>query len=120
MFLSRLNQMNKEESEYKRLKSLFNDVDKVQSELADNLIREAAFMKSELELLKKQMRELGAVQVNKSGKQKQTECAKYYTKLVSSYGGIIKQLSRILGKSVSDETDENDEFMKENGDELPT
>src|SRR5574344_201957 len=120
MFLSRLNQMNKEESEYKRLKSLFNDVDTVQSELADNLIREAAFMKSELELLKKQMRELGAVQVNKSGKQKQTECAKYYTKLVFSYEGFIKQREIIPGKTRPAAPSMFDEFMKENGDELPT
>ena len=49
--------------EYKRLKSLFSLVDESKTELVDNLIHQAAFMKVELdklqEQIKKQAKELG-------------------------------------------------------------
>jgi regulator of replication initiation timing len=86
--------------EYKRLKSLFSLVDEIKKELVDNLIYQAAFMKVELTKLQEQMIKYGAIQISSKGAQRQTEAAKYYTKLVNSYGTVIKTLNSILGTQV--------------------
>lgn len=98
--------------EYERLKSLFSLVDESKTELVDNLIYQAAFMKVELDKLQEQIRKHGAIQISSKGTQRQTEAAKYYTKLVNSYGTIIKTLNTIIGKNIIDDDDEFDEFMK--------
>ena len=100
------------ENEYKRLKSLFSLVDESKTELVDNLIYQAAFMKVELENLQEQIRKYGAVQVSNKGAQRQTEAAKYYTKLINSYGTVIKTLNSIMGKNIIDGDDAFDEFLK--------
>lgn len=100
------------EKEYKRLKLLFSNIDDVKSELVDNLIYQASFMKVELENLQDKIRKYGAVQISSKGTQRQTESAKYYTKLVNSYGTVIKTLNSILGKNVQDDDDAFDEFLK--------
>ncbi|VEU80953.1 Uncharacterised protein [Haploplasma axanthum] len=97
--------------EYLRLKSLFNSVDPTKTELVDNLINEAAFMKVQLSTLQEQIKKHGAVQISSKGNQRQTEAAKYYTKLVNSYGTVIKTLNSIMGKNVIDDDDEFDKFM---------
>jgi ABC-type Zn uptake system ZnuABC Zn-binding protein ZnuA len=97
--------------EYERLKSLFSSVDPTKTELVDNLINEAAFMKVQLSNLQEQIKKHGAVQISTKGNQRQTESAKYYTKLVNSYGTVIKTLNSIMGKNVMDEDDEFDKFM---------
>lgn len=104
------------ESEYQRLKGLFNSIEENKSELVDNLIQQAAFIKVELDKLQHQMRKHGAVQISSKGAQRQTEAAKYYTKLVNSYGTIIKTLNSILAKTVDDEDDDFDAFLKRAGD----
>jgi hypothetical protein len=78
----------------------------------DNLLNEAAFMRVQLENLQLQIRKYGAVQISSKGTQRQTEAAKYYTKLVNSYGNVIKTLNIIMGKNMIDDNDEFDEFMK--------
>ncbi|MFH2116702.1 MAG: hypothetical protein ABII85_01520 [Bacillota bacterium] len=98
--------------EYERLKSLFSSVDPTKSDLVDNLIHEAAFMKIELGILQEQIRKYGSVQVSSKGAQRQTEAAKYYTKLINSYGTVIKTLNLIMGKNVIDGDDAFDEFLK--------
>lgn len=98
--------------EYNRLKSLFSNIDNVKSDLVDNLIYQAAFMKVELDSLQEKIRKYGAVQISSKGTQRQTESAKYYTKLVNSYGTVIKTLNSILGKNVVDDDDAFDEFLK--------
>lgn len=98
--------------EYERLKSLFSSVDSTKSELVDNLIQEASFMKVQLSNLQDQIKKHGAVQISSKGSQRQTESAKYYTKLINSYGTVIKTLNSILGKNVQSEDDEFDNFMK--------
>ncbi|PKK98692.1 MAG: hypothetical protein CVV57_05765 [Tenericutes bacterium HGW-Tenericutes-2] len=100
------------EHEYKRLKSLFSLVDESKTELVDNLIYQAAFMKVELDKLQEQIRKHGAIQISSKGTQRQTEAAKYYTKLVNSYGAVIKTLNTILGTQVDDGDDAFDEFLK--------
>lgn len=98
--------------EYERLRSLFSSVDPTKAELVDNLLNEAAFMRVQLENLQQQIRKYGAVQISSKGTQRQTEAAKYYTKLVNSYGNVIKTLNTIMGKNMIDDNDEFDEFME--------
>jgi len=98
--------------EYKRLISLFSLVDEPKKELVDTLIHQAAFMKVELDKLQGQIRKYGAVQISTKGSQRQTEAAKYYTKLVNSYGTVIKTLNTILGTHIDDGDDAFDDFLK--------
>ena len=97
--------------EVERLRSLFSSVDETKAQLVDSLIEQAAFMKVELGILQEQIRKHGAVQVSNKGTQRQTEAAKYYTKLVNSYGTVIKTLNSIMGKNIIDEDDEFDKFI---------
>jgi pimeloyl-CoA synthetase len=103
---------NKISLEYERLKSLFSLIDETKKELVDNLIYQAAFMNVELTKLQEQMIKYGAIQISSKGAQRQTEAAKYYTKLVNSYGTVIKTLNSILGTQVNDGDDAFDEFLK--------
>ena len=52
------------EFEYERLKALFSSVEENKSELVDNLIHEAAFMSVELDNLKEQIKNYGAIQIS--------------------------------------------------------
>jgi len=67
-----MSQIKNIQLEYERLKALFSSVDSSKSELVDNLINEAAFMRIELDNLKHQIRRFGAVQVSSKGTQRQT------------------------------------------------
>jgi len=98
--------------EYERLRSLFSSVDENKTKLVDSLIGQAAFMKIELGILQEQIRKYGSVQVSNKGSQRQTESAKYYTKLINSYGTVIKTLNSIMGKNVQESDDAFDEFLK--------
>lgn len=71
--------------EYERLKSLFalETLDESKKTLIDELLQQMAFMKMELEIVQEQIASYGSVQVTKSGKQRQSEAAKFYTKLVT-------------------------------------
>lgn len=97
--------------EVERLRSLFSNVDETKTQLVDNLIEQAAFMKVELGLIQEQIRKYGAIQVSSKGSQRQTEAAKYYTKLVNSYGTVIKTLNSIMGKNIIDDDDDFDKFI---------
>ena len=90
----------------------FSSVDESKTELVDNLIHQAAFMKIELDNLQHQINKYGAVQISSKGAQRQTEAAKYYTKLINSYGTVIKTLNTILGTQVNTGDDAFDEFLK--------
>lgn len=107
-----MGKLNSVSIEYNRLKSLFDSVDQTKAELVDNLLNEAAFMKVQLSNLRTHIQTYGAIQFSTKGAQRQTEAAKYYTKLVNSYGTIIKTLNTIIGKNIIDDDDEFDEFMK--------
>lgn len=98
--------------ELERLRSLFSSVDENKTQLVDSLVEQAAFMKIELGILQEQIRKYGSVQVSSKGAQRQTESAKYYTKLINSYGTVIKTLNSIMGKNIVDGNDEFDEFLK--------
>jgi len=107
--MSKINDVN---IEIERLRSLFLSVDETKTQLVDNLIEQAAFMKVELGNLQEQIRKHGAVQVSAKGAQRQTEAAKYYTKLINSYGTVIKTLNSIMGKNIIDGDDAFDDFLK--------
>jgi len=98
--------------ELERLRSLFSTVDETKTKLVDNLLEQAAFMKVELGVLQEQIRKYGSVQVSSKGSQRQTEAAKYYTKLINSYGTVIKTLNSIMGKNVIEGEESFDEFLK--------
>lgn len=98
--------------ELERLRSLFSSVDETKTKLVDNLLEQAAFMKVELGVLQEQIRKYGSVQVSSKGSQRQTEAAKYYTKLINSYGTVIKALNSIMGKNTIEGDDSFDEFLK--------
>ena len=100
--------------EYIRLSSLFalDSLDSGKRTLVEELLQQAAFMKMELEILKEQIHKYGAVQVSTSGKQRQSEPAKYYTKLMSSFSSTLKTISAIMGKNSGEEDDELDKFLK--------
>jgi len=107
--MSKINEVN---IEIERLRSLFSSVDETKTQLVDNLIEQAAFMKVELGILQEQIRKHGAVQLSSKGTQRQTEAAKYYTKLINSYGTVIKTLNSIMGKNIIDGDDAFDDFLK--------
>lgn len=100
--------------EYERLKSLFalETLDESKRTLVDELLQQMAFMKIELTLTQEQIALFGSIQVTKSGKQRQSEAAKFYTKLVASYSSTLKTINSILGKTSGDEDDELDKFLK--------
>jgi hypothetical protein len=68
-------------------------------------------MKVELGILQEQIRKHGAVQVSSKGAQRQKEAAKYFSKLINSYGIVNKTLNTIMGKNVIDGDDAFDEFL---------
>ena len=54
--------MNKNvKKEYERLKSLFKDVDQKKSELVDELLKKAAFLKDQLDDLESEINRDGAI-----------------------------------------------------------
>ena len=101
--------------EYARLAALFNSTDKTKLELVDELLKKAAFLKVELDDLQALIKKHGAVEFSNKGNSRQTPAYKTYLSSLVVYQTIIKTLNNILGKAVSDEDDEFDEFMKNLG-----
>lgn len=66
----------------------------------------------ELDILKEQIDTYGAIQVNKNGRQKQTEASKHYNRTVTTFSNIIKNIHSIIGKSADDGDDELEKFLK--------
>lgn len=105
--------MNKNvKKEYERLKSLFKDVDQKKSELVDELLKKAAFLKVQLDELEKDIDEFGATLHFSDGSSKQSSSYKSFLSSVGTYQAIIKTLNSILGTDVKDDDDEFDEFIK--------
>ena len=98
--------------EYERLKSLFKDVDGNKSQLVDELLKKAAFLKDQLDDLEKEINKYGAILHYSDGSSKQSPAYKTFLASVSAYQAIIKTLNGILGTDVIDEDDEFDEFIK--------
>ena len=105
--------MNKNvKKEYERLKSLFKDVDQKKSELVDELLKKAAFLKDQLDDLESEINRDGAILHFSDGNSKQSSAYKTFLSSVGDYQAIIKTLNGIMGSDVIDEDDEFDEFMR--------
>ena len=99
-------------AEYERLKALFGNVDESKLELSDELFKKAAFLKSELDGLEKQIKKYGSVERSNKGNVRESIYYKTYLQTVNVYQGLIKTLNTILGKNVNDGDDEFDAFME--------
>lgn len=98
--------------ELAKLNEIFSDVEDSKRKLVDGLIEDAAFLKTENNILKKSITETGMVKINpdNSTQQKPIETAKQYLKNINSYAVVIKTLNGILSKNVEDDDDEMSEF----------
>lgn len=107
--------------EYQRLKGLFNSVDETKTELVDELLKKAAFLKVELDNLEAKVTRYGSIEVSSKGNTRESIYYKTYLSSVSIYQGLIRTLNGIMGSNVIDDDDEFDEFMKKaNSNELST
>ena len=98
--------------EYERLKSLFKDVDEKKSELVDELLKKAAFLKDQLDELESEINMEGAILHFSDGTSKQSPAYKTFLSSVGAYQSIIKTLNGIMGSDVIDEDNEFDDFIK--------
>ena len=81
--------------------------------LVSELAKQASFLVVELDILKEQIETYGAIQINKNGKQKQTEASKHYNRTVMTFTSIMKNIHSIMGKRDDDSNDELERFLKE-------
>ena len=100
------------QQEYERIKGLFEGVDEKQIALVDGSIIEAARLRIELNRLNEIVKVTGLVAINPNNPAQQRELpvSKMITKVRANYLSYISRLSALLGKNVSDEDDELDEF----------
>lgn len=105
--------LEKIETEYKRLISLFEGLDEEQLILIDGSILEAARMKIELDELAAIVNSSGGlVKVNPENvrQQKELPSSKLITKLRPNYLSYIDKLFKLLGKDADDEDDEMSDY----------
>ncbi|BDU81810.1 zinc-binding protein [Clostridium perfringens] len=105
--------LEKIETEYKRLISLFEGLDEEQLILIDGAILEAARMKIELDELAAIVNSSGGlVKVNPENvrQQKELSSSKLITKLRPNYLSYIDKLFKLLGKDTDDEDDEMSDY----------
>lgn len=100
------------QSEYERIKSLFDGVDEKQIALVDGAIMEAARLRVELERLNEIVKMTGLVAVNpaKQSQQKELPVSKMITKVRANYLSYISRLSALLGRNVNENDDDLAEF----------
>lgn len=107
--------------EYLRLKKLFNSVDETKTELVDELLKKASFLKVELDNLEVKIKNYGSIEVSNKGNTRESIYYKTYLSSVSIYQGIIRTLNTIMGSNIIDDDDSFDEFMRvASSDELST
>lgn len=100
--------------EYQRLSASLG-VDKLDDSkkvLVEELVKQASFLLVELDILKEQISTYGAIQINKNGRQKQTEASKHYNRTLSTFSSLMKNIHTIIGKSSDDGDDELEKFLK--------
>ena len=99
--------------EYQRLKKLFEGADEGKSELVDELLKKASFLKVELDKLEDDIAKTYVVQTSSKGNQRMNLNYKAYLQSLGTYQSIIKTLNSILGTQVDEGEDEFDKFMKD-------
>lgn len=100
--------------EFKRLsKSLgLESLSEAKKCLVEELTKQASFLLVEMDILKDQINTYGAIQINKNGKQKQSEASKHYHKTVITFTTIMKNINSIIGKRDDENDDELERFLK--------
>jgi len=105
-------ELTKVNKEYKRLKSLFKEVDENKTKLVDELLQRASFLKVQLKDLEDDISKSGVIQKSNKGNVRMNPAYKIYLNSVAIYQSIIKTLNQIMGQNVIDGEDEFDEFIK--------
>ena len=102
-------------SELDKLKEIFKKVDPSKQKLVENLIRDAAFLAGQNEMLRTMIVKVGMVKVhpNNPELQKPTEAGKQYLKNLQAYSIVIKTLNSVLTKSTVEDDDDFDNFLDE-------
>lgn len=98
--------------EYQRIRDLFDDCDEKQLELLDGTFWEAARIRKELNDLHKIVEVSGLVKINPKNPsmQKELPVSKQIVRLRANYLNYMAKLSNILGKNVTDEDDDLEDF----------
>lgn len=104
-----------EETEYRRLKALFDGADEKQVAAIDGALREAAKLKCQLDDLNKLADKTGLVLVSSANpaRQKELPVSRMITRISANYLSYTTRIASALGKSIPDE--EDDDFEKEYG-----
>lgn len=102
------------EKEYERLKEVFKNIDENSAKLIDGLLKETAYLKIELLEMREILNKSGMIKVHPNDylKQKALPIANEYRRTVNIYSLNIKVLNGILNKTVCDEDDPFDEWLK--------
>ena len=102
--------------EIKRIKKLYKDFPKEKSKVLEGLINEAAFMKTALEELRKDLIRNGYVELFEQGEQcfnRERPEVKTYTNFMQKYSVVMKQLIDLLPVEIKkEEVDKLMEFIK--------
>lgn len=103
--------------EERRLKRIYKDLSKDKNGVTQGLIRRAAFMRSTLEDLEKDIDENGLWEMfrqsdNQEPYERERPAARLYNTINKNYQSIIKQLSDLLPKEAPKEDDDGfDSFL---------
>ncbi|MCL2521269.1 MAG: hypothetical protein FWE36_00240 [Erysipelotrichales bacterium] len=79
--------------------------------LVDELAKQASFLLCEIDVLQEQIKIHGSIQINKNGRQKQTEASKLYSKGLTTLVSVMKSINTIIGKVSDDGGDELEMFL---------
>lgn len=98
--------------EYERIKELFADCDEKQLDLLDGTFWEVARIRKELNDLHEIVKVSGLIKINPKNPtmQKELPVSKQIVRVRANYLNYMAKLSTILGKNVTDEDDDLEDF----------
>lgn len=110
-------ELTKEEraaKKYRILKNTFKNLPKEKQKIAEDLIKNAAFMATTLEDLQKEINQNGTTEEYKNGAnqtgRKPSSAATIYNKMLPSYNSCIRNLMALLPKESEEEKDGFEDF----------
>lgn len=121
IFLSISEQLEKEDKirkEINRIKKLYKDFNKDKARVLEGLIKEAAFMKVELEELRNDLLITGLTELFVQGEQcfnRERPESKLYTSFIQRYSQVMKQLIEMLPVEEKKEEETNLEKFVQKG-----
>ena len=121
IFLSISEQLEKEDKikkEINRIKKLYKDFNKDKARVLEGLIKEAAFMKVELEELRNDLLITGLTELFVQGEQcfnRERPESKLYTSFIQRYSQVMKQLIEMLPAEEKKEEETNLEKFVQKG-----